>query len=198
MNALDRIRAQIIDDPDNAWARPSGYSPIYAAHRDARIVIIGQAPGLKAQQSGTPWDDLSGVALRKWLGVDDATFYNPARISLLPMDFYYPGKGQHGDLPPRPEFAARWHPLILEHLRAVQLTVLIGTYAQKHYLGAGAKQRLTDTVRAWESFLPSRIPLVHPSPLNFRWRARNPWFERDVVPALQARVAESLADSADA
>jgi len=108
------------------------------------------------------------------------------------MDFYYPGKGTHGDLPPRPAFASLWHPRILTLMPAVRLTVLIGSYAQKHYLGTSAKKNLTETVRAYRDYAPDRIPLVHPSPLNFRWQAKNPWFGTDVIPALQTLVANAI------
>ncbi|MFI6427758.1 uracil-DNA glycosylase family protein [Promicromonospora sp. NPDC050880] len=190
---LDRIRAEIAAHPSNAWARDLGYEPLYTAGPGARIALVGQAPGRKAQESGVPWNDASGVRLRAWLGVDDAQFYDPDRFAILPMDFYYPGKGASGDLPPRRDFAARWHGQILAELPHVELTILVGAYAQKYYLGSRAKPTLTATVRAWAEYLPADIPLVHPSPLNFRWQARNPWFEDEVVPALRARVAQALA-----
>jgi uracil-DNA glycosylase len=140
-----------------------------------------------------PWNDASGVRLRGWLGVDDAQFYDPDQFAIVPMDFYYPGKGASGDLPPRKDFAARWHRRILDELPDLRLTILVGGYAQKHYLGKRAKPSLTETVRAYEEYLPSAIPLVHPSPLNFRWQTRNPWFEAEVVPVLRSLVSGALA-----
>jgi uracil-DNA glycosylase len=110
------------------------------------------------------------------------------------MDFYYPGKDTHGDLPPRPDFAPLWHPRILRLMPELRLTVVIGNYAQKHYLGSGAKKNLTETVRAYRDYGPDRIPLVHPSPLNFRWQTKNPWFEADVIPALRALVAAAVSE----
>ncbi|MCP2266021.1 uracil-DNA glycosylase family protein [Promicromonospora thailandica] len=196
--ALDLIRAEIAAHPSNAWARDLGYEPLYAAAPGARVALVGQAPGRKAQESGVPWNDASGVRLRGWLGVDDATFYDPDRIAILPMDFYYPGKGVSGDLPPRKDFADLWHRRILAELPHVRLMVLVGGYAQKYYLGVRARPTLTETVRAWAEYLPDAIPLVHPSPLNFRWQARNPWFEDEVVPALRSRVAQALAADARA
>lgn len=190
---LDRIRAEIVAHESNAWARDAGYEPLYSAAPGARIALIGQAPGRKAQESGIPWNDASGVRLRGWLGVDDTQFYDPDRIALIPMDFYYPGKGASGDLPPRKDFAAQWHQRILAELPDLQLTVLVGAYAQKYYLAGRAKPSLTETVRAYPEYLPSTIPLVHPSPLNFRWHTKNPWFEAEVVPALRSRVSEALA-----
>jgi uracil-DNA glycosylase len=189
---LEQLRHEIIAHPSNSWAVPLGYLPVYAAAPASRIVIVGQAPGARAQLSRVPWNDPSGVTLRSWLGVSEEQFYDPARFALLPMDFYYPGKGAHGDLPPRKAFAPLWHPRILEQLTDVALTILVGSYAQKHYLGAEAGPTLTATVGSFRRFLPSRLPLVHPSPLNFRWQRQNPWFATDVVPALRARVSEVL------
>jgi uracil-DNA glycosylase len=194
VNQLDGIRAEIAADPSNAWALPLGFAPLYTAAATARVVIIGQAPGRAAQESGTPWNDPSGVRLREWLGVSAEEFYDPSRVALLPMDFYYPGKGASGDLPPRPEFAPRWHPRILAQLGGLRLTVLIGSYAQRYYLAGRAKRTLTETVRAFEEFVPTEIPLVHPSPLNFRWQKKNPWFEADVLPTLRSLTAAALAD----
>lgn len=190
--ALAQIRTRIIDDPANAWAKEAGYAPLYTAAPTSRIAIIGQAPGLRAQESGIAWNDPSGVKLREWLGVTDEQFYDPAQIALLPMDFYYPGKGKakSGDLPPRKEFAPLWHPLILEQLPDLRFTILIGAYAQKHYLDT--KSSLTETVRRHADYLPAYFPIVHPSPLNFRWQAKNPWFEAEVIPELQRLVRAAL------
>jgi uracil-DNA glycosylase len=188
---LDRIRAAIIADPDNAWAAAVAYRPIYVADASARVLVVGQAPGRKAQESGVPWNDASGSRLIDWLGVDEDTFRDPSRFALLPMDFYYPGKGLHGDLPPRPGFAALWHPQLIGAMPRIQLTLLIGSYAQRHYLGT--RESLTATVRRYADFLPGTIPLVHPSPLNFRWLAKNPWYETEVIPELRESVRAALA-----
>jgi uracil-DNA glycosylase len=192
VDELTTIREEIVGDASNAWAAELGYEPVYAASAAARIAIIGQAPGKRAQETQIPWNDASGVKLRQWLGVSDEQFYDPGTIALLPMDFYYPGKGAHGDLPPRPGFAATWHPRILAHLADLRLTVLIGSYAQRHYLGVDAKKTLTETVRAYRDYAPERLPLIHPSPLNFRWLAKNPWFEAEVIPVLRLRVQDAL------
>lgn len=191
-NRLDRIRAEIVAHESNAWARELGYEPIYSVAPGARIALIGQAPGRKAQASGVPWDDASGVKLRTWLGVDDERFYDPSLFAILPMDFFYPGKGKSGDLPPRKDFADLWHQRILAELGNLGLTILVGGYAQKYYLGDRRKPSLTETVRAHAEYLPSTIPLVHPSPLNFRWQAKNPWFEAEVVPTLRSLVANAI------
>ena len=190
--ALEQLRAEIASDPSNAWATELGYQPLYTAAPGSRIAIIGQAPGRKAQETMTPWNDPSGVRLRSWLDIDAAVFYDADSIALLPMDFYYPGKGTHGDLPPRKDFAPRWHPRILEQLPDLRLTLLIGGYAQAHYLGSRVKPTLTETVRAHREYGPAVIPLVHPSPLNFRWMKKNPWFDQDVVPELRRLVRAAL------
>lgn len=187
-NRLETIYSAIMSDPMNSEMRMKGYVPLYTAGTKAKIVIVGQAPGSRAQESMKPWNDASGVMLRKWLGVSDEEFYDPNIIALIPMDFYYPGKGAHGDLPPRKGFAEKWHPKLLEAMPNVQLIILIGAYAQKHYLGKAAKSNLTETVRTYKEYLPDYFPLVHPSPLNFRWRAKNSWFELEVVPELARHV----------
>jgi uracil-DNA glycosylase len=190
---IAEIRKAIDVDPANAdWAR-RGEGPLFVADPAARIAIIGQAPGQKAQASGIPWSDASGAKLMLWLGVTEDQFRDPELFAILPMDFYFPGKGVSGDLPPRKDFAARWHPLILGQLPRIRLTLLVGRYAQDHYLAGNAKSNLTETVRAFGEYLPDVFPLVHPSPLNFRWQARNPWFETDLLPALRTTVAAATA-----
>ena len=197
VDVFGAIFREICDDPMNADMQAKGCMPVYTASAKAKIVIVGQAPGRKAQESLQPWSDVSGKLLRSWLGVTDEQFYDPNVDALIPMDFYYPGKGAHGDLPPRKGFAEKWHPQLLAHMPDVELTILIGAYAQKHYLGNRAERNLTETVRAYEAYLPDYFPLVHPSPLNFRWRKNNPWFEAEVVPELRRRIAQLL-DSNDA
>jgi uracil-DNA glycosylase len=190
--SLDLLYKDIENDASNELFRSAGYKPLYTASKLSKIVIVGQAPGRKAQESGIPWNDSSGDTLRSWLGINKEQFYNPDIIALIPMDFYYPGKGKHGDLPPRKDFAPRWHPLILNELRNVQLIVLIGNYAQKYYLNKASGLNLTETVRAYKDYSPEYFPIVHPSPLNFRWRTKNPWFEKSVIPDLQARIKEII------
>ncbi len=190
---IDHIRAEIENDPANARFTADGIHPLFTASPLSRIVIVGQAPGRKAQESGVPWNDQSGERLREWLGVSDEQFYDPDQISLLPMDFYFPGKGKSGDLPPRSGFASKWHSRLLALMPDVRLTVLIGRYAQKQYLAGDARRTLTETVREFREYGPGRIPLVHPSPLNFRWQAKNPWFDAEVIPELRKLVGSALA-----
>ncbi len=139
-----------------------------------------------------PWDDPSGDRLRQWLGVDKATFYDESRIAIMPMGLCYPGKGKSGDLPPRPECAPTWHDKVLMLLPNIELTLLIGQYAQAYYLREAAKGSLTETVRSWTDYGPAWLPLPHPSPRNTFWLRKNPWFEQDVIPHLQQRVAPLL------
>lgn len=192
---FSEIKKQITDHPTNSWAKKKNWNPIYTASEKSKIVIIGQAPGRLAQESEIPWDDKSGEELKKWLGVTNEQFYNPELISLLPMDFYYPGKGDHGDLPPRKEFASMWHTKIIDLMAGVELIILIGQYSQKYYLAKIAKRNLTETVKAYKEYLPKYFPVVHPSPLNFRWRAKNPWFEQDVLPELKTLVNNIIKNS---
>lgn len=168
---------------------PLGPRPVLRAHPEARVLIIGQAPGTRVHATGVPWNDPSGDRLRHWLQVDRDTFYDERRFAIVPMGLCYPGTGPSGDLPPRPECAPLWHPRVFAHLKHVQLTLLIGAYAQRAYLNAPAGQSLTDNVRRWQKALPKYLPLPHPSPRNQLWLKNNPWFERQVVPALRARVS---------
>ena len=189
---FESLRAAIAEAPENSWARDLGYAPLYAAGARARISVVGQAPGRKAQESGIAWNDASGLKLFEWLGVTEAQFRDPDLFALLPMDFYYPGKGTTGDLPPRKDFADHWHVPLLALMPDIRLTILIGGYAQQHYLARRRKRNLTETVRAFREYMPDFIPLVHPSPLNFRWQSRNPWFEAEVLPVLRESVAAAL------
>ena len=191
---LDEITSSIIADPQNKEFTERGIFPLFSAPKTARINIVGQAPGLKAEQTRLYWNDKSGDRLREWLGVDYDYFYNSGMFAVLPMDFYYPGKGKSGDLPPRSGFAEKWHPQILENLPDIQLTLLIGQYAQKFYLSDN-KNNVTETVKNYQKFLPHFIPLVHPSPRNQFWIERNPWFGEKVIPDLQKLVKRIINES---
>ena len=191
---LDEITSSIIADPKNKEFTERGIFPLFSAPKTARINIVGQAPGLKAEQTRLYWNDKSGDRLRDWLGVDYDYFYNSGIFAVLPMDFYYPGKGKSGDLPPRSGFAEKWHPQILENLPNIQLTLLIGQYAQKFYLSDN-KNNVTETVKNYQKFLPHFIPLVHPSPRNQFWIERNPWFGEKVIPDLQKLVKRIINES---
>lgn len=190
--AIRKIRQAIAADASNRAFAELGYEPLFVADERARLVVIGHAPGLQAQEKQLAWGDLSGERLIDWLGITEATFRNPAEVALIPMDFYYQGKGASGDKPPRKAFADTWHPQLLECMPEVELVVLTGQYAVKHYLGGDRQKNLTETVRHFSDYLPHYFPLVHPSPLNNRWLAKNGWFAAEVLPALKARVAEVL------
>lgn len=169
-----------------------GYEPIYFLSENTKILIIGQAPGIKTQLKGEVFKDKSGNTLRDWLGVDEATFYNENIFGVLPMDFFYPGKAKTGDKPPRKDFAAKWHPLILNELKKLKLIILVGNYAMKAYLGSDYLTNLTETVKSYQKYLPKYFPLVHPSPLNFRWHNNNPWFMEEVIPVLKVLVKQII------
>lgn len=167
---------------------PNEPKPIIQASTSSKIIIIGQAPGQKVQKSGIPWDDASGENLRSWLGVDKSVFYNDKIFALVPMGFCYPGTGISGDLPPRKECAELWHRQVMNQLKNVQLTLLIGQYSQNYYLGAIAKKNLTETVRSYKEYLPTYLPLPHPSPRNNIWQKKNTWFADKLIPLLQEKV----------
>lgn len=169
--------------------------PVLSLQPSARLLVIGQAPGRVVHGTGVPWNDASGLRLRAWLGLDDATFFDPARVGILPTGLCFPGTGRSGDLPPRPECAPLWHPQIRPHLTALRLTLLIGQYAQAYVLGERRKSSLTETVAAWREYLPSTICLPHPSPRNRAWLVHNPWFEAELLPELKTRVAAALSSS---
>lgn len=172
---------------------PLGANPVLRAHPKARLLVVGQAPGTRVHHSGIPWNDSSGIRLRHWLGIERERFYDQRDIAIVPMGFCYPGSGSSGDLPPRPECSKTWHPKLLPLLPNIQLTLLIGHYAQAYFLGAERGRTLTDTVRDWQRYLPKYLPMPHPSPRNQLWLRSNPWFEADLVPELRRRVAEVLA-----
>ena len=191
MQTLEQITQAIMADPANRSFTDSGIAPLFAAPVTARINIVGQAPGLKAQNSRLYWNDQSGDRLRHWLGIDRDLFYHSGLFAVIPMDFYYPGKGKSGDLPPRKGFATKWHPQILAQLPQLELTILIGQYAQRYYLPEN-RLNVTDTVKNYREFLPHFLPLVHPSPRNQLWQAKNPWFAQEVIPTLQALVKQII------
>lgn len=159
--------------------------PVLRAHQDARVLIVGQAPGTRVHATGIPWNDPSGDRLRSWMRIDRTAFYDLNRFAIIPMGYCYPGRGAWGDLPPRRECAELWLPRLLMELPNVQLTLLIGQYSQAHYLGTRRKGSLTETVRSFREYLPRYLPLPHPSPRNQLWLRKNPWFEKQVVPALR-------------
>ncbi len=170
---------------------PHGVRPVLQVHPEARVLIAGQAPGRKVHEAGVPFDDASGDRLREWMGVTRDVFYDSKQIAILPMGFCFSGTGKSGDLPPRPECAPAWRDKILAHLCDLELTLVVGQYAQAYHMSE-KRSTLTETVQAWKSYWPKVVPLPHPSPRNNIWLSRNPWFAKEVLPMLQTRVAGVL------
>lgn len=189
---LKNIYEQIIKDPLNESLINKGFLPLYKADSNSKILIIGQAPGIKAQESMTLFNDKSGDTLREWLNVSKDEFYDSNNFSILPMDFFYPGKAKTGDKPPRIDFAEKWHPLIINELKNVKLIILTGSYAVNYYLKDTKHKTLTETVKNYKKYLPNYFPTVHPSPLNFRFHNKNPWFKQIVVKDLKNLVRNIL------
>lgn len=196
LTLLEQVRACTLCAPH----LPLGPRPVLQWHPQARILIAGQAPGRKVHASGVPFDDASGERLRAWLGLGQDVFYDARQVAILPMGFCFPGTGPSGDLPPRPECAATWRAPLLAGLPRVQLTLVLGQYAQAWHLPVPpgeAAQGVTEQVQGWRERLqgpgPHTLPLPHPSPRNNLWLRRNPWFAQEVLPVLQARVAAALA-----
>lgn len=169
-----------------------GPRPILQLNPEAKILIAGQAPGRKTHEKGIPFDDPSGDRLRQWMGIDRDTFYDDAKIAILPMAFCYPGTGKSGDLPPPPQCSRQWRTQLLDSLPNIELTLVIGQYALDWHLGKQQARTLTETVKQWQSHWPSQLPMPHPSPRNNRWLKQNPWFLEEVLPALKTRVAGLL------
>lgn len=186
---ISRVKACV----DCAVNLPMGPRPVLQHHPDAKILIVGQAPGRRVHESGIPFDDPSGDRLRLWLGIDKECFYDEKKLAILPMAFCYPGTGKSGDLAPRPE-CLQWRPDLLALLPNVKLTVVLGQYAQRYHF-PDFKGNLTALVQSWQDHWPEKIPLPHPSPRNNLWLKKNPWFEGEVLPPLKEAVARSLAAS---
>ncbi|CAJ1224809.1 hypothetical protein LLWA12L8_FAMOGCFE_01910 [Lactococcus lactis] len=192
MDKFKEIFEAIKADPQNKEYTKEGIEPLYSVHKEAKICIIGQAPGIRAQESRLFWNDPSGDRLRDWLGIDRTAFYESNKISILPLDFYFPGKGKSGDLPPRAGFAQKWHKALLEEMPEIELFILVGSYAIKYYLNLKSSAKTTEVIRDFEAYLPKYFPLVHPSPRNNIWLAKNPWFEPELLPELKKRVAQLM------
>ena len=186
------IAEEIRKDPENASFTKRGIDPLFFAGPECRIMIVGQAPGRVAEESGIVWNDRSGDRLREWMGIDRDTFYNSGKLAIVPMDFYFPGTGKSGDLPPRKDFADKWHPRLLELMPDLKLTILVGSYATKRYLQLKSSTSLTQVVKDYRDYLPEFFPLVHPSPRNQIWMKKNPWFDQTVIPDLQELVAQIM------
>lgn len=170
---------------------PLGPRPVLQLHPSARILIAGQAPGRKVHASGVPFDDVSGDRLRAWLGLTREVFYDARQVAILPMGFCFPGSGTSGDLPPRPECAPAWREALLARLPKLELTLVIGRYAQAWHL-PNSQANLTQAVEGWRDTWPHTVPMPHPSPRNIAWLKHNAWFEAELLPRLRERVAQVL------
>jgi len=191
LTKLDQLLAEVRSCRNCQAELPFEPNPVLRAKRSARILIVGQAPGIKVHQSGIPWNDPSGKRLRAWMSISDDVFYDGTKIAIIPMGFCYPGKGPSGDLPPRKECAELWHQKLLRLLPNIRLTLLVGWYAQKYYL-TNPGSTLAKTVKAWRQYGPKYFPLPHPSPRNIRWLKNNSWFESETIPHLRKRVNRAL------
>lgn len=195
MNDLDKIFQEIKADPENEDFEAQEIDPLYSAYPEAKICFIGQAPGRIAQEKSLYWDDPSGDRLREWTGISRMEFYNSRKIAIVPMDFYFPGKGKSGDLPPRKDFAGKWHPQIFKQMPDIKIFILIGNYAQKYYLNLKSNQNSTEVIKNYNKYLSKGFfPIVHPSPRNNIWLAKNKWFEADVVPEIKKIIRKALDD----
>lgn len=193
---IEEITEELKSDERNRSYTERGITPIFQINKGAKVLIIGQAPGKKVEESGIPFHDKSGERLMDWMGIGPETFYSE-QIAIMPMDFYYPGKAKTGDLPPRSFIAREYHKQIRGAMPEVSLTLLSGSYSVHYYLKGREKKNLTETVKAFQEYLPDYFPIVHPSPLNNIWLKKNPWFEEEVVPELRKRVRAALNQPAE-
>lgn len=184
---LKKVRNCVICESD----LPHGVRPVLQVDREAKILVVGQAPGRKVHESGIPFDDASGERLRNWMGIGCDVFYDVSKVAILPMGFCYPGKGKSGDLPPRKICSDTWRSNILSRLDKIELTLVIGQYAMTYHF-PNEESNLTEIVMNWKAYFPKALPLPHPSPRNNIWLKKNPWFEDHVIPALQKRVKNIL------
>lgn len=191
--SLSRLLADIADCRACAGELPHEPRPVVRVFPETRLLICGQAPGNRVHQSGLPFTDPSGDRLRTWMGVGYEQFYADRRLGVAAMAFCFPGTNpKGGDYPPPKRCAELWRPALLRHLPKVELTLLVGGYAQAWALGDRRKATMTETVAAWADYAPAYLPMPHPSWRNTAWLKRNPWFEDEVAPYLRRRVADIL------
>ncbi len=194
LESIKDICQAIKNDPANRKYTEKGIDPLFHVTPNARILIVSQAPSRRAQVKKTYWDDLSGDRLRKWMGITRQQFYDSGKIAVMNLDFYYPGKGKSGDLPPRKGFAKKWHPLLLQKMPHLKITLLVGSYAQKYYLGDKCFKTLSETVQNHSKYLPNYFPLVHPSPLNYGWIKHHPWYMEETIPELREIIGQIFSE----
>lgn len=163
--------------------------PVFQISQTAKLLITSQAPGLKAHDSGIPFNDASGNHLREWLGLSKDEFYDSSRVAILPMALCYPGRSNGGDMPPRKECASLWRNKLISEMPYIELTLLVGSYAHVHELGEG---KVSLRVSQYQDYLPHYFSLPHPSWRSRIWMKKNQWFENDVLPLLQKRVRKIM------
>jgi uracil-DNA glycosylase len=191
--AFDRLVTEIRACRICAAHLPLGPRPVLRGRPSARLLIISQAPGTRVHETGLSFNDRSGDRLREWLAVDCDIFYDESRVAIVPMGFCYPGRDlKGGDLPPRPECAPHWHAQLRPHFPAIELTLLVGSYAIDYYLPDAGRRSMTAAIERWRDFLPEYFLLPHPSWRTTRWLRDNPWFEDEVLPELRARVRQTI------
>ena len=190
-NDFDRVTQSVRNCTLCADHLPLGPRPVIHMEKQAKILIIGQAPGTKVHETGNPWNDASGNRLREWLGTSKETFYDATQFAIMPMGFCYPGRIKNGgDAPPRPECAPKWHDILRAQLPHIELTLLIGMYAQKHYLPDTKSWTLTKRVAHWQDFAERGfLPMPHPSWRSTHWLKKNPWFEAEILPLLRIKIS---------
>ena len=191
MTGLNSLLSEVSRCRLCADSLPLGPNPVLQCSTSAKILLAGQAPGKIVHHTGVPFEDPSGNRLRDWLGVSREAFYDATTIAILPMGFCYPGTGTSGDLPPRPECAPRWRESLLAQMKQIELTLVLGQYAQRYHFDT-KNRSLTELVRSWKDYWPDMVPLPHPSPRNNRWLKQNPWFETELLPELKTRVKQIL------
>lgn len=192
MDELELLRREMTACTLCAAHLPFGPRPVFQMGTSAKILVAGQAPGRRVHETGIPFNDPSGERLRDWMGIDRTVFYDAQKIALLPMGFCYPGSGKSGDLPPRPECAVAWRKKALQHLPNIEFVLAIGQYAQNWHITETPRKSLTEQVKNWSHYWPLIMPLPHPSPRNNIWLKKNPWFVKEVLPALKMRVSELI------
>jgi len=192
MDSAELLLREIIESDICKGCEPPNSKPLLNFSSKSKLLIVGQAPGIRAMESGKPWNDASGKRLREWMGVSNDDFYNKDKIAIVPMDFCFPGKGKSGDLPPCDICAELWMNKILKELKKIEMTLLIGQYAQKYFLAERRKENLTSTVKSWKDYSPEYFVLPHPSPRNNVWLRKNQWFEVELLPSLREALLKVL------
>jgi len=188
MDSAELLLIEILNSDICKGCNPPNSKPLLNFSSKSKILIVGQAPGIRAIESGIPWNDASGKRLREWMDISIDDFYNKNKVAIVPMDFCFPGTGKSGDLPPRPICAQKWMGKILEECKQIEMTLLIGQYSQKYFLGERRKENLTSTVRNWKDYYPNYFVTPHPSPRNNIWLKKNEWFENELLPVLKEDV----------